>query len=127
MRTAFFAINFTAATLVFCLAVVGVIVPFYGGDSGPALVGAFMLLIPSAYFAALEWALFHRRRITLERPLGLVCLALSAFVFFGIVVTVAESMTSSPPDSLTPPLAAAALIAGYLAACGLFRIRESPR
>lgn len=125
MRLVFFLANFVVAVLFW----IGSVICFFVPET-PGQLGAGVLFpIPSATFALFEWLAFMRNCRRLERVLGIACFILSGLVLFGVIVYVigaaGESDLARSYFFIDVPLGLG--IAAYLAACGYYRYRSTPR
>jgi hypothetical protein len=125
MRAVIFAINFGAATLLLGGCIVCLIIPYYEGGSF-ATLGGLVLLAPAAIFARSEWLAFYRRELARERRLGWACLGLAGLLAFGLVLNVAQGVTSTWPSGFGRFVAGALAITAYLAGCGISRVSRRP-
>jgi hypothetical protein len=120
-RFVFFFINFWLAVLLTQMSIVSVAMmenPF-------AFLGGIMMMAPTGMYATTEWFAYYRKRRSLEFPLGILNFCAAGFVMFGLITTIGEAQMSEEPPSKEFFVGFATIglgIAGYLAACGLFRV-----
>ncbi len=120
-RFVFFFINFWLAVLLTLMSIVSVAMmenPF-------AFLGGIMMMAPTGMYATTEWFAYYRNRRSLEFPLGILNLCAAGFVMFGLITTIGEELLSEEPlatEFLFGFATVGLVIAGYLAACGLFRV-----
>lgn len=122
-RFVFFFINFWLAVLLTLMSIVSVAVM----ENPSAFLGGITMLAPTGAYATAEWFGYYRNRTSLERPLGIVNLCAAGFVMFGLIANIGEALMSEEPPSTEFLVGFAVIglaIAGYLTACGLFRLRR---
>jgi len=124
LRFAFFAVNFSVSVLLFLAAILSIVT---GAISDPySFVSGLVMVIPTGIYSLAEWFAYYRNWGSLEPPLGALSLGVGAFLAFGLVMNLAESLRSNSPQSRSFvfwfTLTIGAIIA-YLAASGWFRLR----
>ena len=121
VRHVFFLINFAGSVLFFFASVISILAVQTPGS----FLGGLAFFVPAGAFATAEWIAWFRKRRTVERMLGWLCLALAAFAAFGVVANAAEATTRGRwPRGFGSFLSVGVLVAAYFVTCGIYRLRR---
>ncbi len=125
-RLMFFLVNFAVAVLLFLSSVIAIATM----ESPGSFLGGLFCLFPVLIYGTCEWIAFYRRNVSVERMLGYANLGCAAFVAFGTVTTIGESVFDRSSGNIEI-VCVAALIGGgvfaYLVASGWCRLRWTRR
>ncbi len=117
-RTVFFVGNCAVAVLFMIACIVAVA----QSTSPYSFLGGILFFPVAAGAAITEWRVWHRRKHTLEKVLGGLCVGVSALTMFGVIANVAEALQSSRPNGFEWFVMMGIIVACYFGACGVWRI-----